>query len=157
MCWLCDHPQATRQDYLDRLRQGVLEHGWMVQYVEGEPTPFAYTIGLHEAGLPELLITSVSPDDARRLLNTVADYMIHAREPAAGDIIELPDDWQAEFVAVSTPDAHMGFAIEMYGPEVRALQLAWRDADGHSPWCPDFNAGGPRQPVLGVRGPDRQT
>jgi hypothetical protein len=40
------------------------------------------------------------------------------------------------------------------GP-IRALQLAWRDGAGHSPWCPDFNRGGPRQPVLGIRGPVR--
>jgi hypothetical protein len=47
----------------------------------------------------------------------------------------------------------MGLAVELYGTEVRALQLVWRDKDGHSPWCSEFNKGGRRQPVLGVRGP----
>jgi hypothetical protein len=36
---------------------------------------------------------------------------------------------------------------------VRALQLVWRDDDGHSPWCPDFDGGRGSQPVLGKRGP----
>src|SRR6478752_4631707 len=34
--------------------------------------PFAYTIGLHDWGLSELLITAVSPQRATRLLNAVA-------------------------------------------------------------------------------------
>lgn len=153
MCWLCDHPEATRADYHDVLRQTILRNGWAVQYVESSRNPFAYTVGLHEAGLPELLVTAVSPDWAMRLLNTVAAYMIRERVPAPGDTMELPQGWLGEFVAVAQPDVHLCFAVELYGPEVRALQLVWRDAHGHSPWCPEFNRGGVRQPVLGVRGP----
>ncbi|WP_206430387.1 hypothetical protein [Mycobacterium sp. P7213] len=33
---------------------------------------------------------------------------------------------------------------------VRALQLVWPDERGHRPWCPEFDNGGVRQPVLGV-------
>ncbi|OBF93732.1 hypothetical protein A5790_10915 [Mycobacterium sp. 852002-51152_SCH6134967] len=153
MCWQCDHPEATRADYHDVLRRTILEHGWAVQFVESSRNPFAYTVGLHSAGLPELLVTGVSPEWAVRLLNTVANYLIRERVPAPGDTMQLPDGWQAEFVAVAQPDAHLKLAVELYGPEVRALQLVWRDDDGHSAWCPDFNKGGCRQPVLGVRGP----
>ena len=154
MCWQCDHPEATRADYRDVLRRKILEHGWAVQFVESDRTPFAYTIGLHPAGLPELLVTGLSPEWSLRILNTVADYLIRERVPTPGDTIQLPDGWLGEFVAVAQPDAHMGIAVELYGPEVRALQLVWWDEHGHSPWCPDFNKGGRRQPVLGLRGPN---
>ncbi|MGE2726058.1 DUF4262 domain-containing protein [Mycolicibacterium pulveris] len=153
MCWQCDHPEATRADYHDVLRRIIRKRGWAVQFVESDRTPFAYTIGLHAAGLPELLVTGLSPDWSMRLLNTVANYLIRERVPAPGDTMQLPDGWQAEFVAVAAPDAHMGLAVELCGPEVRALQIVWRDKHGHSPWCPEFNKRGGRQPVLGVRGP----
>ena len=60
-------PIASAQDYLDEVRKTIRRHGWMVQYVESDRTPFAYTIGLHDWGLPELLITAVSPHRATRL------------------------------------------------------------------------------------------
>lgn len=151
MCWLCDHPGATRADYHDVLRRTIRKNGWAVQYVEDEPNPFAYTVGLHEAGLPELLVTSVTPSRAAQLLDAVGHYMLGDRVPVPGDTITLPD-CEAEFLAVAQPDAHLCFAVELYGPEVRALQLAWCDESGHSPWCPDFNRNGCRQPVLGKRG-----
>src|SRR6187200_633660 len=72
MCWMYDHPEASAQDYLDVLRTKMRKNGWAVQYVESERIPFAYTIGLHDWGLAELLVTGVSPPRASRLLNSVA-------------------------------------------------------------------------------------
>jgi len=57
MCWTCDRPDASVQDYLDSLRTKMLKNGWAVQYIESDRTPFAYTIGLHDWGLPELLVS----------------------------------------------------------------------------------------------------
>ncbi|MGW0162715.1 DUF4262 domain-containing protein [Mycobacterium sp. NPDC003323] len=152
MCWQCDHPEATRQDYLDVLRHIAVKNGWAVQYVEDQP-PFAYTIGLSDAGLPELLVTGLPPERSMLLLNAAAHYMTHKVEPLPGDTITFPDDSLAEFVEMTAPDVHMGWAVAYHGGPVRGLQIAWRDDRGHSPWCPDFNRGGPRQPVLGIRGP----
>ena len=67
MCWMCDHPEASAQDYLDVLRTKMRKNGWAVQYVESDRIRFAYTIGLHDWGLPELLVTGVSPPRASRL------------------------------------------------------------------------------------------
>ncbi|MGO8941805.1 MAG: DUF4262 domain-containing protein [Mycobacterium sp.] len=53
MCWQCDNPHGTTDEYLDSLRDTIADHGWVVQFVESEQRPFAYTIGLHEKGLPE--------------------------------------------------------------------------------------------------------
>ncbi len=129
-----------------------MQNGWAVQYVEDDP-PFAYTVGLSEAGLPELLITGLPPARSMLLLNEMAHYMVHEVEPAPGDTMTFPDDSCAEFVEVAYPDVHMGWAVAFRGGPIRGLQIAWRDERGHSPWCPDFNSGGRRQPVLGTRGP----
>lgn len=151
MCWMCDHPRATQEDYFDVLRTKIHERGWVVQYVEDDRSPFAYTIGLHPRELPELLMTGVGRERAELVLNTVAQYCVRDAVPAAGDLITLPDDSLLEVIQVAQPDAHMGIGVGLYGPEVRALQLVWRDERGHSPWCPEFDEGRGTQPVLGVR------
>jgi len=55
MCWQCDNPNGTTEEYLDELRASVRLHSWVVQGVEDDRLPFAYTIGLHDRALPELL------------------------------------------------------------------------------------------------------
>jgi hypothetical protein len=156
MCWQCDHPDATLADYLDVLHAEMIRHGWAVQFVESDRKPFAYTVGLHDCGLPELLITGVHPPRARQVLDTVADYCVCEEPPAPGDEIELPDGRLLEVVEVAQPDAHLAMAVNLFGPEVRALQLVWADARGRWPWGPDFNPGGLRQPVLGRRAEPQQ-
>jgi hypothetical protein len=153
MCWMCDHPGATTADYLKVLRATIRKRKWAVQYVEDDRKPFAYTIGLHKRGFAEYLVTGVSPERAMRLLNAVADYTVREVQPAPGDLMEVGGEEHLEFVKVDQPDAHLNFAIALYGPGVRALQLVWRDVRGHSPWCPDFDEGRGSQPVLGKRGP----
>ncbi|WP_209305823.1 DUF4262 domain-containing protein [Mycobacterium sp. PS03-16] len=151
MCWRCDHPEATLEEYLDLLYEQILENGWTMLYIEATPTPFAYTLGLHECGLPELLVTAVCPHCATRMLNHVASVLIREDAPPAGRRMTLPDGQLVEFVEVSQPDAHLGTAVNMFGREVRALQVVWADANGRWPWSPLFNPGGDRQPVLGMR------
>jgi uncharacterized protein DUF4262 len=153
MCWQCDHPEATTADYLFELRKAITKHTWVVQYVEDERRPFAYTIGLHELGFAEYLVTGVSPERAMQLLNSVAHYTIREIAPKPGDTMNIAGEVDLEFVGVAQPDAHLAHAVNLYGPDVRALQLVWRDDGGHSPWCPDFDDGRGTQPVLGERGP----
>jgi hypothetical protein len=155
MCWQCDHPGATTADYLDELSSTIDDHGWVVQYVEDDKKPFAYTIGLHKRGFAEYLVTGASPERSARLLNNVADYTIREVQPKPGDTMEIGGEVHLEFVKVGLPDAHLNFAIALYGPDVQALQLVWRDKHGHSPWCPDFAWGRGTQPVLGKRGPQK--
>lgn len=153
MCWLCDHPEANIADYLRELQKKITKHKWVVQYVEDERRPFAYTIGLHKRGFAEYLVTGVSPERAMQLLNSVAHYTIRETAPKAGDTMNIAGEVDLEFVAVGQPDVHLAHAVNLYGPDVRALQLVWRDERGHSPWCPDFDFGRGSQPVLGKRGP----
>lgn len=151
MCWMCDHPGASTEDYLEVLRTTMRKHGWAVQYVESGRTPFAYTIGLHDWGLPELLVTGVSPPRASRLLNGVARDVLRGLSLTPGTQIKLEAGPLIEIVDIDHPDAHMGWAIESGGPDVRARQLVWADGMGRWPWSATFCDGRRRQPVLGFR------
>jgi hypothetical protein len=151
MCWQCDHPDKTLDDYLDLLREKILAHGWAVQYVEIPKRPFAYTIGLHDRGLPELLVTGLPPREALWLLNTFAKRTLVGLRPAAGERVSLPAGTRLELVDVEHPDAHMGMAIALQGLDVDAVQLVWADDRGRWPWAPGFDDGRRCQPVLGVR------
>lgn len=151
MCWMCDHPEATAEEYLDEVYGIMLMHGWAVQHVECERRPFAYTVGLTRRGLPELVVTGLSPRRGQRLLN------IAARRALVGDLLTpgmqttLPAGPLVETVQVTHPDAHLYCAIAIFGDKVTALQLVWADRRGRWPWAADFDEGRGTQPVLGMR------
>jgi Domain of unknown function (DUF4262) len=113
--------------------------------------PFAYTVGLHDCALPELLITGVSAQRATRLLNTVAGNTMAGRTLTPGQKIAVQSGPLVEVLEVTNPDAHLTWAVAFGGPKVRALQLVWADGRGRWPWAAAFSDGRGRQPVLGVR------
>ncbi len=151
MCWLCDNPDKTQTDYLDLLREQILIHGWIVQYVEHDRRPWAYTIGLHGHGLPELLVTGLAPKKAVWLLNTFAKRTLAGLSSAPGDQVSLPAGTRLELVRIARPDAHLDMAIAVEGPGITAVQLVWADGRGRWPWAPGFDGGLRCQPVLGAR------
>ncbi len=61
MCWMCDHPTATREDYFDQIARLIKDNGWAVQGVERDRLrpPYAYTIGLTAYLKPELVVTGL--------------------------------------------------------------------------------------------------
>lgn len=118
--------------------------------VEDDRRPFAYSVGLHRRGQPELLVTGLPPKHATWLLNTFAKR-ISPRKPIAGECYSLPARTRIELVDVDQPDAHMGFAIAIEGRDISALQLVWADDLGRWPWAPGFDDGRRLQPVLGRR------
>jgi hypothetical protein len=73
MCWMCDHPGSTKDDYLAEVCAKIRRYGWAIQYVQCDRVPHAYTIGRTPHGLPELLVTGVSPERAHQLLD---DWLI---------------------------------------------------------------------------------
>ena len=152
MCWRCDNPQGTIDDYLDTLRATIRDHGWAVQFVESERQPFAYTIGLHDRDLPELLITGLPPQTSMRLLNSLAHQIVEdgiGLRPAMH--IDYQDEFLIEVVEVDHPDVHLTFAAGLFGPQIRALQLVWTDDRRQWPWDRGWAHGRRRQPVLGRR------
>jgi hypothetical protein len=151
MCWMCDNPGSTIEDYLGVLRSQIITRGWTVQYVEDNRTPYAYTIGLHDLRRPELLVTGVSSQRATRMLKSVARICLCDGAPEPGARIQLPAGPLLEIVKIDHPDAHMDMAVAFNGIEFQALQLVWADGRGRWPWSASFSDGRGRQPVLGVR------
>ena len=100
MCWQCDHPDLGFEDYFQEVRERIRKRGWMVQYVESERTPFAYTIGLHDWGQPELLMTAVSPQRATRLLNTVAGDAIAGKIDHMAAVFQIIADVRRDIAVV---------------------------------------------------------
>ncbi|MDV3124956.1 DUF4262 domain-containing protein [Mycobacterium sp. 21AC1] len=152
MCWKCDNPNGTTEQYLDGLRATIDDHGWAVQGVEDDKRPFTYTVGLHGQGLSELIITGMATHTAARLLNSIAHMITEdgtALAPAMH--IDHQDEFLFEVVAVDHPDVHLRYSTMLFGDGVRALQLVWADARGRWPWDAGWGHGRRRQPVLGVR------
>lgn len=155
MCWHCDNPGKTRGDYLtEEVRPLISKHGWLVQTVErGAAQPaFAYTVGLTEAGLPELVVTGLRERRSGQLLNFFARQMVRSGPPEPGEPLPATADWPAfEVVPLSVPSAHLSTAVHLYGHDFRALQLVYPDERGKWPWDRDFRGGTGGQPVLGAR------
>ena len=151
MCWQCDHPDKTLDDYLDVLRATIRRHGWAVQYVEDDRIPFAYTIGMHRRGLPEFLVTGLAPKRALWLLNTFAKRALTRSPPTPGTQVWLPAGTRVELVAIDDADAHLAMAVNIQGPRVSAIQLVWADSRGRWPWEPGFADRRQPQAVLGSR------
>lgn len=153
MCWVCDHPNASRQDRLDYLRGMLDEHCWVVIGVSRERyrPAFSYTVGLTDHGKPEIVVTGLPQQRAADLLNDVAAHLVHADPPAPGERIPLSGGPLIEIVRVATPSAHLNVAAELCGPQLTALQLVYADDRGHWPWDRGFRGGRGGQPVLGAR------
>lgn len=151
MCWKCDNPDRTDDDYFDELRRDIAEHGWIVQFVDDAKRPFAYTIGLHDRGLPELLVTGLDAQTSQDVLNACAGMMCDGSVFRPGETVGLGDDWLLMIVKVDHPGAHLNFAFAVEGQGVRALQLVWADNSGRWPWDPSPFRDTPWQAVLGLR------
>jgi hypothetical protein len=137
-------------EHLEMLRGIICDRGWAVVHADDRRF-VAHTVGLADLRLPEVLVTGLLPRRAHHLLNTVADHIVGNGAPAAGARMSLPDGTQLEFVAVAAPDVHLPLAAALFGSRAWALQAVWADRRGRWPWAADFNEGGRRQPVLGVR------
>ena len=152
MCWKCDNPEATVEEFVGGLRDTIRSHGWAVQFIEGD-RPFAYTIGLHERALPELMLTGLQAQTSARLLNSIAHQIADVGMVLKpGEYIDFQDEFLLEVVEVEHPDVHLKYAAGLYGTDIRAFQLVWTDDRRHWPWDSEWGHGRPMQPVLGVRG-----
>lgn len=153
MCWLCDNPNpdGDAEDDLDGLRSAIRDHLWLVKCVPDDRRPYAYTLGLHELGLPELLATGVTTDRALALMDYFAREVIENGPPAPGDRFPMSDIAMFEAVQVERPDVHMELGAMLFGSKLRAVQLVWTDMRGRWPWDSAFDYYGMKQPVLGVR------
>jgi Domain of unknown function (DUF4262) len=147
-----------RAAYLARVRALIEQHGWMVQAVLPTATdpatpPCFYTVGLTSFGQhPELIAFGLPPETATWLLNTLGDRVREGEQLTTGQRLEglLEDGYALELLAVDNPTEVLTIATDLFGSDVRALQLVWPDTNGCFPWDPGFD---PRftifQPLLG--------
>lgn len=134
--------QDRMQAYFQKVAEIVRRDGWMIQGVfpagPGDGPGFAYTIGLSDAGLPELLMTgNLDHKVLQQLLNSAA--AIHLKqELKPGGVVK--DIASVDFRVVACgPDAPVQQAHNYArDPErrlgkVKVLQLLWPDKAGAYP------------------------
>lgn len=153
MCWVCEHPESTKQERLDYLRGLLDQHPWVVIGVHEEQyrPPYSYTLGLTDRELPEVVITGLPHKQAADVLTWAASDLLGGGTLPPGKRIRPGDGLLAEVVKVAEPGAHLDVAADLYGPELAAIQLVYTDEDGHWPWDRRFRGGRGGQPVLGAR------
>ena len=151
-CWMCTHPEATPEDFRGFVREIIDRNGWMVQGVNGTRlhAPWAYTVGLTDHGLPELVVTGRRLASAGSILNGVADHTLREGQIRPGEVMHL-GDLHLEAVGLPHPEAHLFTAEAVYGPQLTAVQMVWMDDRGRLPWEAGHRGGRGGQPVLGPR------
>lgn len=148
----CQGSDNVVQDALARITAG----GWAVTGVYGDETgpPLTYSTGLVEFDRPELLIYGLDPELAIPLLNRAAELAI-ADAGLLGhpylDGVLRPPYRMATLPAVHTDD--LAVTRVLYGPDFRAVQLIWPDAQGRYPWDRGYAISPDAQPLAGVPHP----
>jgi hypothetical protein len=152
MCWVCEHPESTREDRVQYVRGLLDQHCWVVVGVYGERyrPPYSYTVGLTDHGCPELLITGLPKQRAADLLSSAAPDVLGGAALAPGKRLRV-GGLAVEVVQVAEPGAHLDVAAELFGQQLMSLQLVYADRRGHWPWDTRFRGGRGGQPVLGAR------
>jgi hypothetical protein len=131
---------VLRDEMLGRLAEMVSRSGWALQGVFGDTVEsvFTYTVGLTEAGLPELWLGSLDPRQAGAVLNGLAVMHLAAAADGGLPVGEPVDcEFSVRFRLRGPVQARAGetfAAFQMYGEEaVSLLQVLWPDAAGKYP------------------------
>ena len=154
MCQLCDDPDQTMDDHLDRVRDIVRRNRFAVQVVERSRCcpELCYSIGLTPHGLPELVVSGAPPGDGAKLVDIWGSYVLDEKVVLAGEILRC-GPFLMQAVDVEHPQEHLLVASACFGEAVRGLQLVIADSHGRWPWDVGYRAGRPGQLVLGPRPP----
>lgn len=127
--------------YRAELDDVIAREGWAVQGVfpctGQDGACFSYTIGMHAAGLPELLISGGTFPDMNMLLNIAAKD--HLRNEFTPGVLYVNKYFRFPMMPIKAPAAEIGWAKSVYGPTVKAIQLIWPDNKGLWPGQPGFN------------------
>lgn len=137
-CKCCtDGPAAFWADLEDKIaKSGHAILSTMTTLPIGDVS-MAYTIGLADAGLPELLVFGLPPQVALVILNDAAQRLRKGRLPTDTLLTELAT-LPTVFKAVA-PAIAEDFIIQANNRASRALpalQLIWPDRAGRFPWEP---------------------
>lgn len=141
----------------------IERHGWAVPVVlddgPGDPA-FAYSIGLQERGLPELLVIGPCPTHAGTLVQHIATVLAATPSTArAGTVVDLPSEFPWDQVLLGEVQPHWArrYVIQAdahYDRAVTVLQILVPEDDASAPDDAEVDPTHlERQPVLSE--PDR--
>jgi uncharacterized protein DUF4262 len=140
--------------HLSFIRSAITNYGFAVQGVSAswhEPG-WAYTIGLHTHGLPELIVVGgMSPADQHCAIDELA------RRTLDGDVIEpgrvdsdVIDGFDVTYVEVVDTGTDWFAVANRLQSGFRALQVVWPDLDGRFPWEDGYDIPVEYQCLLGL-------
>lgn len=114
--------------YMTQLRTIIERVGWACQGVMPvgvEDIAFAYTIGLTEVGVAELIISGLPMKHMNSSLNEIAKiHRVTPLEP--GQLVDDPCG-ELRFTVIDAKHAPANFAFLYYQRKLRVLQLLWSD------------------------------
>ncbi|PPC84368.1 MAG: hypothetical protein CTY35_01820 [Methylotenera sp.] len=106
----------------------------------GDELAFAYTIGMADKGLPEIMMFGLPPRDMNHMLSNAVNRLI-SNKMVTGitneEIAMCPI-----MVGEVDPDVAANYIIQANnraGKDLPALQLVWPDQEGLFPWERGFN------------------
>lgn len=137
--------------------QLIASHGWMLQYVfptqESEGPSFAYTIGLADQGLPELIVFALPQEIAHIAVSALINKLREVKNggaPVLGktDINFNFPVYVREVTAKDVADYAVQ-ALRRSDGQAKFLQVCITDRHGLFPWEPGFSGDPKMYPVLG--------
>ena len=151
--------RAFFDQYDAHVAQIVRTHGVFIQSVSGhvpvhESPCFAYTVGLHGIGHPELLVFELAQSDAARVLNALAARVRGGESLLPGRAVEV-EEWPRRAVLERVPNSwEIAFqANDHYGlppfAAVELLQVTYSDSRGCFPWDDGYDLPAWTQPRPG--------
>lgn len=110
------------EELLQQMRQVIREQGWAVK---GVGPYIAYTVGMTDAGLPELVLIGVPVEPAARVLNELARRSLDA-ELVPGRLYRVAEAARAfgvREVPAEPARRLMVYATAVYGDRWRVLEV----------------------------------
>ena len=141
------------------LEEVISRLGMAVQPVRPSATTpdFAYSVGQHAKGLPELIVFGIPPHPAAGLLYQLAAHI--EAEHAAGrtvgpGLVELEGFNMPTALIEVSADAASDYATQAHdrsNGQAKFLQAVWPDRAGRYPWQAGFDERyRPAQPIIGT-------
>lgn len=130
----------------DSISDLVERFGWAVVSVmptKDSPQPhvaFAYTIGLHRKGLPELFMAGLAPQSLIDCLNLAAQVLVSAGGVEDGQTTDrIADRFPCMFrsLPADVVSAKGLQALAFAGGEVEGAHVVFPDSQGRWPWDPE--------------------
>ncbi len=112
----------------DSLLGTIERYGWALQYVQHDDPrwSYAYTVGLHRHGLPEVVVAGLPPDQSWPVLNDVAGRSTSRPNPVqpGAVLIDVVAGYALHVASLDDTDAlTRARAVAGTGTDLRAVQL----------------------------------